>query len=161
MSKTLTTLADRVSNEEILTQARESARKLWLFGLGAYSLATRTSVETFDTLVREGKAFRPKAQRQIAEKSAELMSSANDSIDRGERLFKDRLVRPLSFLLLASKRDVEQISKRLVQLTAEVRKLPGSQGAPVAEKKPATKRAIKPAAASTVTEGAPTMAATS
>ncbi|WP_291991541.1 phasin family protein [Candidatus Accumulibacter sp. ACC003] len=123
MSTTLTTLVDRASNEQLLLKARESARKLWLFGLGAYSLATRSGVQTFAMLVREGQAFRPRARRQIDEKSAELMSDASATIDRGEQLLARRIARPLDGLLPASKRDVGQISKRLLQLTSEVQKL--------------------------------------
>lgn len=130
MSTKLTTLVDRINNEQLLLKGRESACKLWLFGLGAYSLATRSGVQTFEMLVREGKAFSPRARRQIEEKSAELISGASDTIDRGERLFVKRLVRPLDFLVLASKRDIEQIAKRLMQLTAEVQKLSGTAAKP-------------------------------
>lgn len=130
MSTKLTTLVDRINNEQLLLKSRESARKLWLFGLGAYSLATRSGVQTFEMLVREGKAFSPRARRQIEEKSAELISGASDTIDRGERLFVKRLVRPLDFLVLASKRDIERVAKRLMQLTAEVQKLSGAADKP-------------------------------
>lgn len=123
MSNTLTTLVDRVSNEQLLTNGRESVRKLWLCGLGAYSLATRTSTQAFGALVREGKAFSPKARRQIEEKSAELKSSATATIARGEELVKERVVRPLDFLALATRRDVEQLSMRVVQLASEVHSL--------------------------------------
>ncbi|MCB1965849.1 phasin family protein [Accumulibacter sp.] len=163
MSKTQTTAIDRLGNEQFLLKAQESTRRLWLFSLGAYSLATRTGAEAFQALVREGKAFRPKARRQIKETSAELMSSATDSIDRGEKLVRNRLIEPLNFLVLASKRDVEQLSQRLAQLTAEVRKLGGTKDQP-ATRKPAAKAAAKAVAASTVSESAdsePTMAAAS
>lgn len=140
MSKKLTTLVDRVGNEQILLKTRESARKLWLSGLGAYSLATRSGLQTFEMLVRKGKAFSPKARRQIEEKSAELISAANDTIDRGEKLFVKRLLRPLDFLVLASKRDIEQLAKRLLQLTAEVQKL---SGAPTRTAKPQPKPAAE------------------
>jgi len=70
MSKRQTTLVDRPGNEQFLAGAQESVRKLWLCGLGAYSLATRTSARAFATLVEEGKALRPKARRQIKQTSA-------------------------------------------------------------------------------------------
>lgn len=157
MSKTQTTLADRPGNEHLFASAQESARKLWLFGLGAYSLATRTSAEAFATLVEEGKALRPEVRRQIREASAELVSTASEGIDRGEQLFRKRLLRPLNFMVLASKRDVEQLANRLGQLTAEVRKLTGTAKAPLARKavaNAAVKPSAAPAAGSTATEDA-------
>lgn len=164
MSKTLTTRVDRLGNGQLLLKAQDSTRKLWLFGLGAYSLATRTGVEAFEALVREGKAIKPKARRQIKTTSAELISNATDSLDRGEQLFRNRLIKPLNFLVLASKRDVEQLSKRLVQLTAEVRKLAGQQDQPVATKAPARPPA-KPVVKTKVSEESatsePTIAAAS
>lgn len=123
MSKTLTTLVDRIGNEQLLNKARESARKLWLCGLGAYSLATRSSVQTFAALVREGQAIKPKARQQLEEKSAELKNSATATIERGEQLVKERFLRPLDFVLLATRRDIEQLSLRVIQLSTEVHNL--------------------------------------
>ena len=136
MNSTLTTWVDRVSNEQFLINARESARKLWLCSLGAYSLATKSSVRAVEKLVREGKAFSPKARQQIEDKYAELRSSATATMARGEELVQDRIVRPLDFLVLATKRDVEQLSARVMRLASEVHSLAAAETRPiVAEKK--------------------------
>lgn len=136
MSKTLTVFADRVGSEQVLASARETARQMWLFGLGAYSLATRSSAQAFATLVREGKAFSPKARRQIAEKSAELKSGAKTTIERGEQLFRERFVRPLDYLAPASRRDVDELSMRVRQLATEVQRLTGSAAKPPVSSEP-------------------------
>ncbi len=161
MSKTQTTLVDRLGNEQLMTRTQESVRKLWLCGLGAYSLAAQTGAQAFETLVKEGKALRPKARRQIKESSAELVSTANESIDRGEQLLKSRVLRPLNSMLLASKRDVEQLADRLRQLTTEVRKLTATGDAPAVRKavasarsRPNAKRAAAPVAESTAAHDA-------
>ena len=148
MSKTLTALVDRVSNEQLLVKARESARKLWLCGLGAYSLATRSGAQTFDSLVREGQAITPKARQQIEEKSAELMNNASATLQRSEQLVKERFLRPLDFVLLATRRDIEQLSLRVIQLSAEVHSLASGKAKPIVKplNKPAAKSAAKPAA---------------
>jgi hypothetical protein len=93
--------------------------------------------------------LRPKARRQIKESSAELVSTATESIDRGEQLLRNRLLRPLHSMLLASKRDVEQLAERLTQLTTEVRKLTGSGDAPTAKKAAASSKPGSKAAATT------------
>lgn len=151
MSKTQTNLVDQGGNAQLIGSTQESVRKFWLFGLGAYSLATKTGAQAFETLLAEGKAFRPKARRQLKKSSAELVSTATESIDRGEQLLRNRLLRPLHSMLLASKRDVEQLAERLTQLTTEVRKLTGTGDAPTAKKaavssKPGSKAAATPAA---------------
>ena len=123
MSNTSSNLTDRIHAEQLLAQTREGLRKLWLCGLGAYSLAARSSMQTFEMLVREGQAMRPKARQQIEETSAELKSSATATIERGEQLVRERFVRPLDFVIIATRRDIEQLSLRVIQLSAEVQKL--------------------------------------
>ncbi|EXI76546.1 MAG TPA: phasin family protein [Candidatus Accumulibacter phosphatis] len=123
MSNPSSNLMDHINAEQLLAQTREGLRKLWLCGLGAYSLATRSSMQTFETLVREGQAMRPKARQQIEETSAELKSSATATIERGENLVRERFLRPLDFVILATRHDIEQLSLRVIQLSAEVHKL--------------------------------------
>ena len=135
MSKKLTTLVNRVNNDELLSKAREAARSVWLCSLGAYSLATKSSAKTVETLVREGKAIQPKARQQIEEKSAELMNTAHATIQRGEQLVRERFLRPLDFVLLATRRDVEQLSLRVIELSDEVHRL--ATGKSKAANKPA------------------------
>jgi len=153
MGKTLTPLIDRVSNEQLLVKARESVRKLWLCGLGAYSLATKSGVRTFDSLIREGQAIRPKARQQIEEKSVELMNNASATLQRSEQLVKERFLRPLDFVLLATRRDIEQLSLRVIQLSTEVHSLATGKAKPVA--KPLNKPAIRPAAKTDTTQAPP------
>ncbi len=148
MSKKLTTLVDRIDQEEILTKARAAARTVWLCSLGAYSLATKSSVKTVETLLREGKALQPKARQQIEEKSAELKNTANAALHRGEQVVKERFLRPLDFILLATRRDIEQLSLRVIELSDEVHRLATGQA------RPAIKSLAKPA----TTEDSPMLA---
>ncbi len=123
MSRKRTALVSRVNREELLTKTREAARNVWLCSLGAYSLATKSSVKTVETLLREGKALQPKARQQIEEKSAELKNTANAAIQRGEQVVQERFLRPLDFVLLATRRDIEQLSMRVIELSDEVHRL--------------------------------------
>ncbi|MBN8517850.1 MAG: phasin family protein [Candidatus Accumulibacter sp.] len=130
MSKTVSVWVDRVGGQQVLLKALEATRKLWLGGLGAYSLAARSSVRAVETLLRESKAMPPKACQQIDEKSAELMSTANTAIQRGEQVVRERFLRPLDFVLLATRRDIEQLSLRVIELSTEVRQLATSKAVP-------------------------------
>ncbi|KFB69522.1 phasin family protein [Candidatus Accumulibacter vicinus] len=130
MSKTVSAWVDRVGNQQILLKTVEATRKLWLGGLGAYSLAARSSVRAVETLLRESKAMPPKARQQIEEKSAELMSTANTAIQRGEQVVRERFLRPLDFVLLATRRDIEQLSLRVIELSTEVHQLATGKATP-------------------------------
>lgn len=136
MSNPSSNLIDRMHAEQLLSQTREGLRKLWLCGLGAYSLATRSSMQTLEALIREGQAMQPKARQQVEARSAELKSSATATIERGEQLVRERFLRPLDFVILATRRDIEQLSLRVIQLSAEVQKLAGGKSRQ--QEKPAT-----------------------
>ena len=135
MSMQLTTLLEQASNQQFVTKARKAAGNLWLCSLGAYSLATKSSARTVEKLVREGKAMQPKARQQFEEKSTELIDVANATIQRGEQLVRERFFRPLDFLLLATRRDIEQLSLRVIELSDEVHRL--ATGKTKAEAEPA------------------------
>ena len=123
MSTQFTPLLDQVSNQQLVAKARNAAGNLWLCSLGAYSLAMKSSVRTVQKLVLEGKAMQPKARQQFEEKSTELIDVANATIQRGEQLVRERFFRPLDFLLLATRRDIEQLSLRVIELSDEVHRL--------------------------------------
>jgi len=123
MSNTLTALVERVGQTPLLTTPDASLRRLWLASLGAYSLAAQASVQALEILVRESKAVNPMARQQLMEKSTALSNRATAAIASAEELFRERVVRPLDFLVLATRRDVEQLATRVLQLAAEVQKL--------------------------------------
>jgi hypothetical protein len=77
--------------------------------------------------------MQPKACQQIEEKSAELMNTANTTIQRGEQVVRERFLRPLDFVLLATRRDIEQLSLRVIELTAEVHQLATGKAKTAAE----------------------------
>lgn len=135
MSTQFTPLLDQVSNQQLVAKARNAAGNLWLCSLGAYSLAMKSSVRTVQKLVLEGKAMQPKARQQFEEKSTELIDVANATIQRGEQLVRERFFRPLDFLLLATRRDIEQLSLRVIELSDEVHRL--ATGKTKAEAEPA------------------------
>ena len=133
MSMQFTTLLEQASNQQFVTKARKAAGNLWLCSLGAYSLATKSSARTVEKLVREGKAMQPKARQQFEEKSTELIDVANATIQRGEQLVRERFFRPLAFLLLATRRDIEQLSLRVIELSDEVHRLATGKAKAAAE----------------------------
>ena len=77
-----------------------------------------------------------------------MLNNASVTFQRSEQLVKERFLRPLNFILLATMRDIEQLSLRVIQLSAEVHSLASGKAKPIVKplNKPAAKSAAKPAA---------------
>ncbi len=149
----------------------DSAREIWLAGLGAFSFAQNESGKIieqgnklFDKLVSEGKKLEKKT-RDVAgsavndvvggveSKVDAVRKQAVDNWDKLENIFEDRVARVLGQLGVPTADDVNKLSERVQTLSAKVTALSKSTAvkpapAKAAAKKPAAKKpAVKKAAA--------------
>jgi len=141
----------------------ESAREIWLAGLGAFSVAQAESGKLleqgnklFEKLVSEGKKLEKKT-RNMAETAAgdikgdveskvgAVRQQAADNWDKLENIFEERVARVLGRLGVPSAEDVNKLSSRVQALSQKVTALTGSEAAKPAKARKAT--AKKPAAA--------------
>lgn len=148
----------------------ESARDVWLAGLGALNIAREESgkiieqgSKLFDKLVEEGGKFENKARHEledavtdlrgevkgrmsgVRERTDAVRKQAADNWDKLEKIFEERVARALASLGIPTSDDINGLSQRVEALAAQVRSLDSS--APVA-KKPAPKKAASKKAAS-------------
>ncbi len=138
-----------LSESQLSSTVKESAHQIWLAGLGAFAKAQEEGTKVFDALVKEGEAIHKKTRKAADEKMAEVAVKAAGTWDRLEQVFEDRVARALGSLGVPSRKDIDRLSKRVAELTAEVQKLteaPASKAAPKPAAKPAVKPAVKPAA---------------
>ncbi len=136
-----------ISENQLTQTVKESAHQIWLAGLGAFSKAQEEGSKVFDALVKEGESIQKKTRQVADEQMAAVAGKATGTWDRLEHVFEDRVARALSSLGVPSKKDIDKLSKRVVELTAVVQQLTEAQRA--VEKpavKPVTKPAAKPAA---------------
>lgn len=151
----------------------DSARDIWLAGLGAFSVAQHESgklVEQgnklFDKLVSEGKKLE-KSTVNVAEDTVggirtdvesrvdAVRQQAVDNWDKLEGIFEERVARVLGRLGVPTADDVNKLSARVQKLSDQVAKMAGnSTTKPAAKKatskKPAAKKPVaKKAAAKT------------
>lgn len=133
-----------ISENQLTQTVKESAHQIWLAGLGAFSKAQEEGSKVFDALVKEGESIQKKTRQVADEQMAAVAGKATGTWDRLEQVFEDRVARALSSLGVPSKKDIDKLSKRVVELTAVVQQLTEAQR--VAEK-PAAKAAAKPTAA--------------
>jgi len=130
----------------------ESAREIWLAGLGAFSVAQAESGKVieqgnklFKDLVSEGAKLEKKTRNaagtavddikgEVESKVGAVRQQAADNWDKLENIFEDRVAKVLGQLGVPTAADVNELSERVAKLSSQVSKLA----------KPATKPAAKP-----------------
>ncbi|HPT51129.1 MAG TPA: phasin family protein [Accumulibacter sp.] len=144
MGKKLKELAGDVSGSQLASTVKESAQQIWLAGLGAFAKAQEEGGKVFEALVQEGENIQTKTRKVTGEKIAQVAGKASGTWDRLEQVFEDRVARALGSLGVPSRQDIDQLSKRVVELSAAVQALTESKPA-AAESTAAEPAVAKPA----------------
>ncbi len=129
MVKKLKDLA-AANDTQLVATIRESASQIWLAGLGAFAKAQEEGGKVFEALVKEGESVQDRAKKVADDKFTEVKSKATESWDKLEQVFEDRVARALNSLSVPSKRDIDDLSARVHELTAATKKLSASMGHP-------------------------------
>ena len=149
MGKKLKALAGSLTENQLALTVKDSAQQIWLAGLGAFAKAQEEGGKVFDALVKEGETIQARTRKLTDERIAVVAGKAAGTWDRLEQVFEDRVARSLSSLGVPSKKDIDKLTKRVVELTAVVQSLSESRApvkAPVAAKPVAVKAPAKPVA---------------
>lgn len=118
----------------------DSAQQIWLAGLGAFAKAQAEGTKLFESLVKEGAALDAKTRKFTEAKVGEARGNIEQTIgqvrersqetwDKLEKVFEDRVSRALGRLGIPSHEELSTLTKRVEELSREVRKL-GTQPAP-------------------------------
>ena len=153
---------DSASDNSLKTTAKavmEQAEQIWLAGLGAFSKAQEQSGKFYETLVKEG-AVLEKATRKLTGNKVEevrgmvettvtqVKERASDTWDRLEQVFENRVSKALGTLGIPGREELEELAKRVDELSKAVRSLDAGNRAAAAPKKAAGKPAAPKASAS-------------
>lgn len=142
----------------------ESAREIWLAGLGAFNVAQQESgrileqgSKLFEKLVAEGIQIEQKTRKDVVgaidsirgevesrvegmkQQAGVVRQQANENWDKLERIFEDRVARALSRLGIPSKEDVNGLAEKVQKLAREVSELDGKKGTATSRVKVAVK----------------------
>jgi poly(hydroxyalkanoate) granule-associated protein len=120
MTKKLKSVA---TDTKLSSTIRESAQQIWLAGLGAFAKAQEEGNKVFDALVREGESIQSKTRKVAEDKVTEMAAKATGTWDKLEQVFENRVAKALNSLGVPTKSDIEALTKRVAQLSAEVEKL--------------------------------------
>jgi poly(hydroxyalkanoate) granule-associated protein len=152
----------------------DSAREIWLAGLGAFSFAQSESGKIieqgnklFEKLVSEGVKLEKKTRNvaenavgdikgEVESKVGAVRKQAVDNWDKLENIFEDRVARVLGQLGVPTADDVNKLSARVQTLSSKVTAMSKTAKPKTAAKKPAVKKAPakKPASKKPVAKAA-------
>ena len=160
MVKKLKAMADKKNaagaglfDSALANSVKESAREIWLAGMGAFAKAQAEGRQVFETLVKEGSSLQKKTQGVAEEKFGEVtsrMTSMADEVtakagqhwDKLESIFEERTAKALKKLGVPTAKDVQALMDRIDALSAQVgtraRTAAKSASAKAAPKKRAT-----------------------
>ena len=148
----------------------DSAREIWLAGLGAFSVAQQESGKLieqgnklFEKLVSEGSKLAKKTRDMtgatvgdlrggVESRVGSVKQQAADNWDKLEAIFEDRVARVLGRLGVPTAEDVNKLTERVQELSRQVTALSKTNGA---KKATARKAAPRKAAASKPKAAAP------
>ena len=123
MPKKLKELANEATENQLAVRARESATQIWLAGLGAFSKAQQEGAKMFEALVAEGEKVQERTKTAADERIAEVRAKASGTWDKLEQVFEDRVARALNSLSVPSRKDIDVLSQRVVELTEIAKRL--------------------------------------
>jgi poly(hydroxyalkanoate) granule-associated protein len=152
MVRKLKALAENAGDKQLAKTVRDSAQQIWLAGLGAFAKAQAEGSKVFDALVKEGQTIHSKTRKVAESKVTEMTSTlgkmatkatnqATGSWDKLEQVFEDRVARALNRIGVPTNKDINNLAKRVEELTASVQKLTRAPAKPA--RKAAKRRAAK------------------
>lgn len=123
-------LKDKSNEKQVMGSVVDSARQIWLAGLGAFSKAEEEGGKLFESLVKEGEEVEARTRKTAEEKveevkgkMEEVKNKVSDTWDGLEQVFEDRVARVLNRLGVPTNDDVQELSKRVEELHESVKVL--------------------------------------
>jgi poly(hydroxyalkanoate) granule-associated protein len=150
--------------EHLSRSIMDSAQHIWLAGMGAFHRAQAEGTRMFEGLVSEGMNIEKRTRNlatgrvdavrdAVESRVGQVKERANDTWDRLEKVFEERVQRALVRLGVPGRDDLQALIERVDRLNAELRRLSAKPAASAPAKRASTARPAskKPAAPTKVT----------
>ena len=119
---------------EITKQVNESAREIWLAGLGAYARAQDESGKVFADLVKAGEKLEAAKRKELDSQVKDIRKNidgrfdnvrkmAAKNVEKLESVFENQVTRVLSRLGVPTADGIQDLTKRVEQLSKEIKTL--------------------------------------
>ncbi|MCK2147651.1 phasin family protein [Marinobacter alexandrii] len=122
------------NDPQLAAKIKDSARQIWLAGLGAYTKAEEDTGKFFERLVQEGEQLENKT-RGVVEKQIKTVEDrvggvrerATGTWDKLETLFDERVSGALRRLGIHRREEIEALEHRIAALETELMRLRGDR----------------------------------
>ena len=115
-----------------MTTTADKSRKVWLAGLGAFSIAQKQGVELFEVMVKEGKTYQQQSEKLVRKLSSEVTSVVESRMQPvkirlkairsdAEARIEHGIGRVMSYAGIPSKADVDALISRVDKLSRQLR----------------------------------------
>jgi len=120
--------SDEVSEDNQLSnKIKDSARQIWLAGLGAYNKAEEDAGKIFEKLVKEGEEIenltRGAVEKRIkvVEDTVEgVKEKANGTIGKLESVFDQRVSKALKKMGIPTRAEIKQLEEQIAELKTQL-----------------------------------------
>ncbi|PIE90456.1 MAG: hypothetical protein CR997_05800 [Acidobacteria bacterium] len=109
--------------KELPMELKDSVHKIWLAGLGAFSLAEEEGGKLFKELVEKGEKFEGKTEgtkQKVAGNFDQIKSQLGEFIQKFEGIINNGVSAGLSKVGVPSKEEIELLTKRVEELMNSV-----------------------------------------
>ena len=135
-------------NKQLAEGIRDSASRIWLAGVGAFTAAQKQGTGVFKSLVEEGERVQKQVKNAAEDAYTGVVTKASQawdqlSPDQLGRLFEDSMARALHVLSIPTREDVEKLSHRVAELTKVTKTLLEEKGGSGGKPRPRAHAASK------------------
>lgn len=123
------------NDPQLAAKIKDSARQIWLAGLGAYTKAEEDTGRFFDRLVQEGEQLESKTRgvvekqiKSVEDRVGGVRERATGTWDKLEHLFDERVSGALRRLGIRRKEDIDALEQRIEALEKELLQLQSKAG---------------------------------
>ncbi|MBW4933265.1 phasin family protein [Marinobacter sp. F4206] len=118
------------NDPQLAAKIKDSARQIWLAGLGAYTKAEEDTGRFFDRLVQEGEQLENKTRgvvekqiKSVEDRVGDVRERATGTWDKLETLFDERVSGALRRLGIHRREEIEALERRIEALESELLRL--------------------------------------
>lgn len=123
------------SDSQLADRIKDSARQIWLAGLGAYTKAEEDAGRFFERLVQEGEQLESKTRgvvekqiKSVEDRVEGVRERATGTWDRLEHMFDERVSGALRRLGIHRREEIESLERRIEALESELARLRNRAG---------------------------------
>lgn len=121
---------DKLDEKPAGSALLEPVSRIWLAGLGAFSMTQKEGIKLFETLVKQREELEALTSKTADDMFAEMKAkveavrgNATEKLDRLEQAFQDRVARALGRLGVPTNDDIQEIARRIEALSDSLRQL--------------------------------------